>query len=214
VLTVYGRRSSLNVQKVLWAVAELRLAHRHVDAGGAAGGLDTPEFLAMNPNGRVPVIDDAGVTVWESQAIVRYLAAKYGSGTLWCEDPAERSLADRWMDWAQATWQPDFMNLFWGYWRTPERERHLERIERARNACASHLAIADEHLAKHEFVAGRRFGMGDVPLGTALYRYFELGLPTPELPHARAWYARLCEREPYREHVMRSFEDLRGRLDF
>jgi glutathione S-transferase len=213
-IRLFGRRSSLNVQKALWAVGELGLAHEHVDAGGSAGGLDRPEFLAMNPNGRVPVIDDGGVTIWESQAIVRYLAAKYGSDALWQPDPAERSLADRGMDWAQATWQPDFMALFWGYWRTPERARHLERIERARAACASHLAIADAHLAKHDFLAGSRFTIGDIPLGTALYRYFEMGLPTPEVPHVRAWYARLSERAPYREHVMRSFEDLRGRLDF
>jgi glutathione S-transferase len=213
-LKVWGRRSSLNVQKVMWVIGELGLAHEHVDAGGSFGGLDAPEFRAMNPNGRVPVIADGGAVIWESQAIVRYLAARHGSGTLWRADPAERSLADRWMDWAQATWQPDMMAIFWGHWRTPEAQRDLRRIESARRACASHLEILDAHLAKHDFVAGSDFTMGDTPVGTGFYRYFEMGLPTPEVPHVRAWYRSLCERPAYREHVMLSFEELRGRLAF
>src|SRR5262245_49217795 len=153
-LKVWGRRSSLNVQKVMWAVGELGLAHEHVDAGGSFGGLDTAEFRAMNPNRLVPVIADAGATIWESQAIVRYLAANYGRGTLWADDPARRSLADRWMDWAQAVWQPDMMGIFWGYWRTPEPQRNMRAIERMQNACAVRLEILDAHLAKNEFVAG------------------------------------------------------------
>lgn len=213
-LKVFGRRSSLNVQKVMWVIAELGLEHDHVEAGGRFGGLDTAEFGALNPNRRVPVIDDGGAVVWESQAIVRYLAAKYGAGSLWRTDPAERSLSDRWMDWAQATWQPDMMGIFWGWWRTPEPQRDMRRVEAARRACASHLAILDAHLAKRDFVAGGDLTMGDIPLGTGFYRYFEMGLPTPEVPQVRAWYRRLCERPAYREHVMLDFEELRGRLAF
>ncbi len=211
---VWGRRSSLNVQKVMWALGELGLGHEHVDAGGRFGGLDTAEFRAMNPNGRVPVLVDSDSVLWESHAIVRYLAARYGAGTLWADDPAQRSLADRWMDWAQASWQPDFMAIFWGYWRTPEPRRDVRQIESARRACVGHLAILDAHLAANDFIAGRAFTMGDIPLGTGFYRYFEMGLPTPEVPNVRAWYLRLCERRAYREHVMISFEELRGRLAF
>ena len=213
-LKVWGRRSSLNVQKVMWALGELGLAHEHVDAGGRFGGLDTAEFRALNPNRRVPVLADGDAVIWESQAIVRYLAAAYGAGTLWAVDPAERSLADRWMDWAQATWQPDMMGIFWGFWRTPEPQRDARQIESARRACVAHLAILDAHLAKRDFVAGRAFSMGDIPLGTGFYRYFEMGLPTPEVPNVRAWYARLCERPGYREHVMLPFDDLKGRLAY
>jgi glutathione S-transferase len=211
---VWGRRSSLNVQKVMWTIGELELAHEHVDAGGSFGGLDTAEFRAMNPNRLVPVLADAGAVIWESQAIVRYLAATYGRGTLWADDPAERSLADRWMDWAQAIWQPDMMGIFWGYWRTPEPQRNLRAIERMQSACATRLEILDAHLAKHAFVAGSAFTMGDIPLGTGFYRYFEMGLPTPEVPNVRAWYARLCQRPAYRAHVMLSFDELKGRLAF
>src|SRR5436305_1023582 len=108
-LTVWGRLNSFNVQKVLWLVGELALPFEHVSAGGAVGGLDTPEFREMNPHGRVPVIRDGDVVVWESHAIMRYLAARYGQGRFWSDDPADRSIADRWMDWAQATLQPDFL---------------------------------------------------------------------------------------------------------
>src|ERR1700730_3100447 len=108
-LKVWGRRSSLNVQKVMWLVGELGLEHRRIDAGGQFGGLDTREFRAMNPHGRVPVIDDNGLILWESHAILRYLAARYGRSQFWSEDAGERSQVDRWMDWSQTTLQPDFL---------------------------------------------------------------------------------------------------------
>src|ERR1700674_2390558 len=102
-LSVWGRKSSFNVQKVMWLVDELQLPHEHIPAGGSFGGLDAPEFLAMNPHGRVPVIDDGGVIVWESHAILRYLAAQYGRGRFWSHDAGERSSVERWMDWSQTT---------------------------------------------------------------------------------------------------------------
>ena len=123
-LKVWGRRSSFNLQKVMWLVGELGLAHEHIPAGGDFGLNDAPEFLAMNPHGRVPVIDDDGTVVWESQTILRYVAATYGRGRFWSDDPGERSLAERWMDWSQASLQADFlMGVFWGFYRTPEAQR-------------------------------------------------------------------------------------------
>src|SRR5262245_5169026 len=113
-LTVWGRRSSFNLQKVMWLVGELALAHRHIEAGGRFGGLDTPEFRAMNPHGRVPVIDDHGVIIWESHTILRYLAAQYGRGWFWSDDAGARSQVERWMDWSQTTLQPHFLiGVFW-----------------------------------------------------------------------------------------------------
>ena len=123
-LKVWGRRSSFNVQKVLWLVGELGLAHAHIPAGGDFGRLDEPSFRALNPHGRVPVIEDGDLAVWESHAILRYLAARYDRSGLWSADPAERARVDSWMDWAQSTLQPDFlMGVFWGYYRTPESQR-------------------------------------------------------------------------------------------
>jgi len=109
-LKVWGRRSSFNVQKVLWLVGELGITHEHIPAGGSFRRLDEPEFRALNPHGRVPVIQDGGLAVWESHAILRYLAAQYGGGTFWIDDAAARSMVDAWMDWSQTTLQPDFLN--------------------------------------------------------------------------------------------------------
>jgi glutathione S-transferase len=213
-LEVWGRRSAFNVQKAMWVVGELALPHRRVDAGGAFGGLDDPAFLAMNPHGRIPVIDDGGLVVWESHAIIRYLAARYGSGTLWPIDVAERSVADRWMDWSATTLQRDFMDLFWGYYRTPDEKRKWPRIRELVERCGRHYALLDRHLGSQPYLGGERFTMADVPAGTTLYRYLGLDLDRPRLPHLDAWYQRLTARPAYREHVMIPFAELRGRLEF
>ncbi len=213
-LTIWGRRNSFNVQKVMWAIGEIDLDHAHVDAGGAAGGLDTAAFRAMNPHGRIPVIDDGGVTVWESHAIVRYLCARHPDRGLWCADPAERSRADRWMDWMLATLQPDFMDLFWGFFRTPAAQRDHGLIRDRTERCARHYRLLDAELANRAFLAGDRLTMADIAVGTSLYRYFEIEIDRPSLPHVRAWYERLAERPAYRLNVMRPFEELRGRLAY
>ena len=213
-LTIWGRRSSFNLQKVMWLVGELELPHRHIPAGGDFGIKDTPEFLAMNPHGRVPVIDDDGVVVWESQTILRYLAAKYGQGRFWSDDPAERSYAERWMDWSQATLQPDFLNgVFWGFYRTPEAKRNLPAIARRVAACVRHFELLDRILADRPFLCGDNLTLADIPAGTSLYRYFEIDVERPSVPHVEAWYRRLAERSAYREHVMVPFTELYGRLD-
>lgn len=213
-LRIWGRRSAFNVQKVLWLVGELGLDHQHIDAGGRFGGLDAPEFRAMNPHGRIPVIDDHGTVVWESHTILRYLGARYGAGTFWPEDPSERSFADRWMDWALATLQRDFMDLFWGFYRTPEEERNWPRIRDRMERCARHYRLLDRHLSGRAYLAGDRITLADLPAGTTLYRYFALELDRPALPNVEAWYGRLAARPAYRAHVMVPFDDLRGRLDY
>lgn len=212
-LTVWGRRSSFNLQKVMWLVGELGLPHRHIQAGGDFGLKDTPEFLGMNPHGRVPVIDDDGVIVWESQTILRYLAAKYGRGRFWSDDPAERSHAERWMDWSQATLQPDFLNgVFWGFYRMPE--ANLPAIARKVAACSRHFGLLDRILADRPFLCGDNLTLADIPAGTSLYRYFEIDIERPSVPHVEAWYRRLQQRPAYREHVMVPFAELYGRLDY
>jgi glutathione S-transferase len=142
-LKVWGRRSSFNVQKVMWLIGELGLEHEHIDAGGSFGGLDTPAFLAMNPHGRVPVIRDDDATVWESHAILRYLAARDGAGQFWSSDPAARAPVDGWMDWSQTSLQPDFLiGVFWGFYRTPEDKRNWPAIRAALARCNDALRFA------------------------------------------------------------------------
>jgi glutathione S-transferase len=214
-LTVFGRRNSANVQKVMWLVAELRLPHRHVPRGGSFGGLDTLEFRAMNPAGKVPVIDDEGVIVWESHAILRYLAARYGAEQFWPEPPAKRARIEPWMDWSQTSFQPDFLTgVFWGLYRTPEPQRDWPAIRAALARCEEHTKILDDMLAVRPFLAGDTLSLADIAVGTLMFRYFTLDIERPARPHLEAWYRRLEDRPAYREAVMVPYDDLFGRLAF
>jgi glutathione S-transferase len=201
-LKIWGRTNSINVQKVMWTVAELGIEHDRLDAGGPFGGLETDSYAALNPNRRIPVVEDGELALWESNAIVRYLAAKYGSGSLWPEDPGLRSLADRWMDWQITTLQPHLHTIFWGLVRTPEPERDTIAIRAAAEAIVPIWQLLDEHLRVRRFVGGPDLTMGDIPLGCAIWRYHNLPIEQPNLPHIDNWRARLEERPVYRRHVM------------
>jgi glutathione S-transferase len=213
-LKVWGRRSSANVQKVMWLIGELQVPHEHVPAGGPYGVVNEPRFRALNPNGLVPVIEDDGFTTWESNAILRYLAAKYGQGKFWSADPRERAPVDQWTDWAGTTFQPDLIGLFVNYWRTPESQRNPNAIRNFQQRSEKSLRLLDAELAMRKFVAGDRLSLADIASGVHLYRYYTMGTEYPRLPNIEAWYQRLQERPAYREHVMISYEELRGRLTF
>ena len=213
-LKVWGRRSSANVQKVMWLVGELQLAHEHIPAGGPYGVVSEPRFRAMNPNGLVPVIEDDGLVMWESNAILRYLAAGYGKDKFWPADPKARAPIDQWEEWAATTFQPDLIGLFVNYWRTPEHQRNPNVIRNLQQRSERSLRILDAELGKRPYVAGDTFTIADIASGVHLYRYYTMGTPFPTLPNVEAWYKRLQERAAYREHVMISYEELRGRLSF
>jgi glutathione S-transferase len=213
-LRLRGRRSAFNVQKVAWLLEELGLAHEHREAGGSFGGLDTPEFRALNPHGRVPVLEDGPTVVWESHSILRYLAARYASPQLWSPDPALRSHVDRWMDWSQTSLQPLFMDVFWGYFRTPPELRNAAAIERSRRACETSFSVLAAWLETRSFVAGDEFSLADIPAGTTLFRWFEMGLEVARPAAIERWYGRLAERPAYRRTVMMPFDELRGRTSF
>jgi len=200
-LKIWGRINSINVQKVMWAVAELGLPHERADAGGAFGGLDTAEYKSINPNSRVPTIDDNGVIVWESNTVVRYLAARYGAARLWPIDPAHRSEADRWMDWQQTTIAPDMFPVFWGLVRTPAEKRDMAAIKAAAERLGASWTLLDRLLGERAFTAGADFTMGDIPVGCAYSRYVKLDVAKPSLPHCDAWHQRLQERAGFRQHV-------------
>jgi glutathione S-transferase len=212
-LKVWGRRSSFNVQKVMWLVGELELVHEHIDAGGKFGGLDAPAFLAMNPHGRVPVIADGDATVWESHAILRYLAARHGAGPFWSDDPVARARVDGWMDWSQTSLQPDFLvGVFWGFYRTPEDKRNWQAIRASLARCVRHFEKLDRLLEGRPFLLGEALTLADITAGTSLYRYFEIQIERPALPQVERWFRTLARRAAYRVHVMIPFEELRGRL--
>lgn len=215
ILKIWGRRNSLNVQKVMWLVGELAIPHEHISVGGSFGGLNTPEFLAMNPHARVPVILDDETVVWESHAILRYLAARFGQGKFWSEDARVRSQYERWMDWSQTNLQLDFIDgIFWGFYRTPESQRNWLAINESIKHCSKHFLLLNEILSQQDFLAGNTMTLADIPAGAILYRYFELEIERPVIPHVEKWYQRLQERPAYRKHVMVPFDELYGRLSF
>jgi glutathione S-transferase len=202
VLRIWGRSNSINVQKVLWCCEELDVPYQRVDLGGPFGGNKEPEYLRLNPNGLVPTISDGGFVLWESNAIVRYLAAKYGLGTLCPEDLAERADADRWMDWQMGTLWTNFRPAFIGLVRTPPEKRNRAYIAKAIRKTAETLAVLDAHLVGRDYVTGLSFTMADIPLGATAYRWFSLDIERPPMPNLEAWYERLCARAPYRANVM------------
>ena len=202
-LKIWGRKNSSNVRKPLWAVEELGLDYEALDAGGAFGVVDTPEYRAMNPNGRVPVIEDDGFVLWESNAIVRYLLAKHAPASNWYPaDPQARAIADKWMDWATASFASPFRTVFWGVLRTPADQQDWPAIEAAIKECTELLAMADQALADKPYLSGDEIGMGDIPLGSFIYAWFEMPIERPAMYHLEAWYERLKQRPAYQAAVM------------
>jgi glutathione S-transferase len=202
VLRIWGRSNSINVQKVLWCCEELDIRYERVDVGGPFGGNREPGYLRLNPNGLVPTISDGGFVLWESNAIVRYLAAKHGMGTLCPKHLAARADADRWMDWQMGTLWANFRPVFVGLIRRPPEKRDWAHIATAKSKTTENLAMLDAHLAARDYVAGAAFTMADIPLGVTAYRWFSLEIERPLMPNLEDWYERLCARSPYKATVM------------
>lgn len=203
-LKIWGRANSVNVQKVLWACEELGLAYERVDAGMEYGVVDTPEYKRdLNPNALVPVIDDEGFVLWESNAIVRYLAAKHGAGTLWPADLGQRASADRWMDWQQtALWSRGLRDVFWTLVRTPPAQRDMKVLDAALARTIANVRILESALAGADYLGGGAFSMGDIPVGSAIHRWFGVAIERPPMPRLEAYYARLSARPAYRKIVL------------
>ena len=201
-LKIWGRTNSINVQKVLWCCGELGAKYERVDAGMQFGVNNTPEYKALNPNGLVPTIADDGFVLWESHAIVRYLARKYGMGTLWPEDARTAADADRWMEWYSTTAWLNLRPIFWNLVRTAPEKRNMAEVEEGRQKLAANLTIADANLAERDYMSGKSFSMADIPMGVAAYRWFNLPIERPAMPHFERWYKRVCERPSFKQHCM------------
>ncbi|MCQ4308483.1 glutathione S-transferase [Pseudomonas stutzeri] len=201
-LKLWGRINSTNVRKALWCLEELGVPHTRIDAGGAFGVVGEAEYIAKNPNRLVPCLEDGELALWESNTIVRYLAAQYGEGTLWSTDPRQRAGADKWMDWATSTLATPFRPLFWNIVRTAPEKRDMAAVQAALDECGKLLAIVDRDLAAQPYLSGDSFGMGDIPLGCFAYAWFEMPIERPDLPHLRHWYERLQQRPAYQTAVI------------
>jgi glutathione S-transferase len=201
-LTIHGRINSVNVQKVVLACEELKLPYVRHDAGGAFGIVKTPEYIAMNPNSLVPVLIDGDLVLWESNAIVRYLAAKHGRGTLWPEDAGQRALSDRWMDWQAFSFGMAYAAAFRNLIRTPEDKR--DRAAIAASIAATHplMAILDAELKGKMFLVGDHPTIGDIATVPLIFRWLNMPVARPPAPHAEAWVARMLARPGFDKALM------------
>ena len=197
-----GRANSSNVMKVIWVLEELGLPYERTDLGGPFGGMDTPEYLALNPNGVVPTLIEGTYVLWESNAVLRYLCAANAPGrAMWPEDVQARGSIDRWMDWQQTTLNRPQSMVFQGLVRiAPERRDHAA-ITAAVEEVGRHWGLLDRMLARNAYVAGPVFTLADVALGVHVHRWFAFDIARPEQPHLRAWYERLLARPMYARHV-------------
>ncbi len=202
-LKIWGRKNSSNVRKALWCAEELGLTCETQDAGGAFGVVDTPEYRAMNPNGRIPVIEDDGFVLWESNTIVRYLAARHAADSNWYPaDVQARANAEKWMDWTTSSFAEPFRHVFWGVLRTPADQQDWSAINAAQKTCEQLLSMVDQALAHTPYLSGDEIGVGDIPLGSFIYAWFEMPIERAPMPHLQAWYARLKQRPAYQKAVM------------
>ena len=202
---IWGRLSSLNVRKVVWAAQEVGVAFERTDAGLAFGINKTPEYLRKNPNALVPLLEDGDFTLWESNVIVRYLCAKHAMDTLYPTDLRERFDAERWMDWQQTTFNPDGFNAFYQLVRCAPKQRNAELVRRSIAATEPLLAMLDEHMAQREFVGGPHFGMADIPLACEMHRWWGIGeaqfaacgvdrQALSAFAHVQRWYTQILKR--------------------
>ena len=203
-ITLWGRNNSTNVKKVLWTLEELDLPFNQIMAGMAFGVNKEADYLAMNPNGLVPLLrdDETDATLWESNTIVRYLAAQYGQGRLWVENPARRAQGEKWMDWANQTPPPTHRVILMGLIRTPEAERDYPAIHAAQDACENLFAMMDDELAKHAWFSGEAFGTGDIAVAPFVWNLTNMGLKWTPRPHLERWLKQLSDRPAYRNVVM------------
>ncbi len=203
---IWGRATSSNVMKVLWGLGEMGLPFERIDVGGAFGKTDTPEYRGMNPTGLVPTLQEGDFTLWESNAVLRYLAQGHAAGTsLWPAEPHARANIDRWMDAQQTLLNRPMSQVFWGLVRTPPDKRDLKVVAAAIEDTAKAWGMIEPRLRQHGFIAGAAFSLCDIPWGVHAHRWFGmdyLGLTRPDLPGLRAWYDRLCQRPAYQQYVM------------
>ena len=201
-IKIWGRKTSSNVQKVMWAVGEIGLPHERIDIGGPFGKNREPAYLAMNPNGLVPTLEEEdGYLLWESNAIVRYLAAKHRAAVLEPADLRGRANASKWMDWQLSVAGPAIFECFWGLIRTPPEKRNHVAIEDSKKKTTAAMAMADEQLARTAYLAGDAFSYGDIPVGIIAYRYRQLVPDRPPLKNFERWYAAISSRQPFRDHI-------------
>ena len=204
-LEVWGRKNANQVIQILWTLSELGVEYKRHSIGTESGDLETTEYKSLNPNSKIPTIRDNGFVLWESHAVIRYLAKQYGTGSLYPDDPQKAALSDQWMTWSTDSFMGTFFPVFWQLVRTEEKDRDYRKVVEMAQHSAKILKVLDDHLVMNDFVVGDQFTFGDIPLGVLIHKYFVLDIERPSLPGVEAWYERLKERPAFKEHAMQPF---------
>jgi glutathione S-transferase len=201
-LKIWGRNTSSNVQKVIWALGEMKMPFERTDVGGAFGKTKDPFYLAMNPNSLVPTLEEEdGFTMWESNSIVRYLAAKHASRVLEPADLKTRARAQMWMDWQLSVMGPTLTPVFWGLIRTPPEKRDANAIATGKAKSIEAAQMLEDQLAKTQYLAGDAFSYGDIPVGIMIYRFVQLIPERRAMPSLDRWYAAISSRPAFQEQI-------------
>ena len=194
-LHIWGRMSSINVRKVVWTAQELGLEFQRTEAGGKFGVVKTPEYIRLNPNSLIPVIEDDSYVLWESNVVVRYLCAKHSLGTLYPEELQQRFDAERWMDWQQTAFNPAGLGAFWQLIRTAPEARDQALIEKSIAAVEPLLQSLEAHLAGRSYMTGEQFTMADIPIACEVHRWFGLPQPRKAWPNIERWFDSIWNRQ-------------------
>ncbi|MGK4442186.1 glutathione S-transferase [Yersinia enterocolitica] len=200
-VTVWGRNNSTNVKKVLWCLEELNVSYERIDVGGQYGKLNEPLYRSLNPNGLIPCLQEEDFILWESNTIVRYLAAKYGADTLYLSDARARASAEKWMDWVTSGMSVPFKAAFIGLVRTPPDQQDKAKIAEGVEQLNALMTIADSAIKDQPYFSGDKFGIGDIPLGCFAYAWFNMPIVRPELPHLQRWYHSLTQRAAFQKVI-------------
>lgn len=209
-ITIYGRTNSSNVQLVMWAIHELGVPHERLDYGHGHASAQSDAFRKMNPMGLVPVLEENGVTIFESAAILRYLGARHGDETFWPTDPLQRAVLDQWAEWGKNTFAPAVLKIFVHEVRTLPEDRDPAVFDAACRAVTGLATMFDSRLEGRDFIGGDALTFADIACGHILHRYFTLDWKRPDLSNLAAYYERLQSRTAYRDHAMVSYDSLRG----
>ncbi len=213
-IILYGRHTSYNVQKILWFADELALEYRHIELGSRPSDTESDEFGLLNPMRKVPVLVENDRVIWESNTILRYLARAHGSEQWQHKDAFQASLVERWMDWAQTRFEPAFIGVFWGYYRTPEENRDMSTVNTSLDDCLYCLSKLDEQLATMQFLSGDQLSLADITTGVFLYRLAEIDLNVILPDRVQIWYQHLQQSTAYQRWVMSDFSSLQERLQY
>ena len=200
-IRLWGRNNSINVQKVIWCLEELGVPYERVEAGGEHGVTDTPDYAQMNPNRLVPVVRDGETTIWESNAILRYLFAAYapesGTGLHYPTDARVRAVEEQWMDWQTADFWPAMRPVFHGLIRKMPGVTE-DMIAAAVDATEAKLHVLNSQLERTAFVAGKRFSMADIPVGLTVARWLKLPVDHKRHEHVESWFDALRGRQAFK----------------